>query len=319
MAEETPARHPPAARMAAVTVMAPVLAGTMQTKEAVELFNKLYNGTTQHPVQKVDQFLKRWAEHYQKHGHVEDAPRSGRPSTLAEDEATQLAKFLKAGTHFMPMPTEVEPDPRAVHRFFTSVQDAVDHCPTLSEACNKHNIRPRQLLRRLLAVDGNLVRRMTDYKLPFTPAQMAARMEAASQLLRMPMADLQRVVWIDCATFWVDPTNLNQVVWCDRSDARVEAVVTAHGEPSHKKYKLKFIVAVSGSHGPVYMEFVSGTTDMQRAKGFSDITGHEGPYHVSHTLFRCLCAPRHSAARQHMPHRTWALRAPPAALASRSS
>lgn len=251
----------------------------MSESEAYKIFRQLVNQTSEQKVKKVKPFLQTWHKHWVEQGTVRSLPHTGRQVKITEEVAMQLSIVFKEGMTGRTDPTEEHPDGMEYHRFFTSVEDAMKHSPQFQALVKEHDITPRQqksLLQRMRAADTSLVRLLLDHKMPFTEEQRKARMAAAKELLQVPQSKLQAVVWVDCSSIWITPVALNRLVWCNVFDERVHRVSDVRNMKPNTKIKLSFIVAVSGRHGPIWLEFLTGTTGLKRSELFKKVTGQEG-------------------------------------------
>ena len=277
--------HSLRARGTAVVCMTPVRQGTSSIEEAIGLFDLLYNrhaaALDEEPIMKIKELLQTWDDHFAKYGTLADAPRSGRPSLLSNEEAAQLAKVFAAGIKYTPQRPDGSPMQEA-HRYFRSIEDGVRSSTTLSEALEKYKITARQLLARMRRAMPELQRVHLQYKLCFTAAQRAARMAAAQQLLRTAtLARLVNVLWIDCATINVLWKNGEHDVWLDSSDPQAQLPRTPEEGLGAARCKLKFIMAVHALHGGVYMEQTSGSKALPRSAAFKNQYWRHRNYKVS--------------------------------------
>lgn len=283
-----PCKYPMLVRAMAVAAYDEATAQNRDIDYAVRIFKERMKACKRPLMSRVRQFIKGWANHHQKYNNVDDPPRPGRPSAIPDDAALKLSKMFKKGVVVTVPPTKLCLKPMKVHRYFTSVPDAIASSPQFAKLVRKYKVSPKQVLGRMRAVDPNLVRRMTDYKLPFSIEEREERMETAKQLCKEKQSRLDETIWIDCGTIWVTANSLNREVWCDRDDERVHDVQTLSNLGHNAKIKMTFIVAVSATRGPLWLEFVTGTRNIKRSQEFYQITHRRQPYKVNHQL---LCNP----------------------------
>lgn len=257
-------KHPALARMAARVVMNAVSTGQIPKSEAVPMFEQLYNAKAERRVKKVNKFLKQWGKPTDDDANLADAPRSGRPSPLTEEAVQQLLPLIKKGTRLgslnFPGPTE--------RRLFSGIEDAMRHSPAVNELVEQAGVQPRTVLARLFAADPNLVWRSVDVKRQFTAQQLQDRQACARALLALHPSAISNTTFIDCATFYLRCSHLQQWVLCDEEEFQDHPPKTLPPEALCLKGQLRVIAAVHPVLGLVWLDFVSGTTDIQRSDTF---------------------------------------------------
>ena len=176
-------------------------------------------------------------------------------------------------------------------RPFTGIADAMAHSSDLRQCCERHGITGATLLARMKAANPNLVCRSLDFKMAFTKEQKKQRQKAAADLyktFRPCLERLQEVAWIDCGAFVLDYKMPSMTAWVDAAEAE-QHVTLPQGVSDHSWHPITavWIMAVSGEHGPLYIELVTGTTGLQRAADFPVPEKREHHYLVSTMAPRC--------------------------------
>lgn len=92
---------------------------------------------------------------------------------------------------------------------------------------------------------------------------------------------LKRVYFIDECSIWIDSTISKGVkVYTDAHDKGFHHVIHCDKLHSNKKIKVRFIAVVNAVHGTVYLEFTTGTKDIQRLHNLVPLDPQHGPYKV---------------------------------------
>jgi hypothetical protein len=232
-------------------------------------------------------FITQWATRFVSTGGVDDAPRSGRPRIIPEEDAQQVATLLAEG--YNPQHTASTSQGPAQPSFpFKSFAEAILLNPIIGAIVSAYQASRRTWLQAIHNAMPSLGRRKLEYKKVLTPDNKAERMAVAQRhLARMKKHPriLETVVWIDCASVWIG--NLNDVGymhWCDTTAVKDRMPLKSNLVEGGKHIKLNFIAAVNARGGLVWLDFVSGTTEpvkrsAQHIKEFGAVA-----YEVSHML-----------------------------------
>jgi hypothetical protein len=204
--------------------------------------------------------IQRWGQRFVKTGTVLDANerRTGRKPKVPEAAVAECAKALLAGY-------KVDgADGVQVRRGFTSVKAAVDSekAPTIKKVINKYDITVPSLHRRMRQLVPSLARskRRVDIKSVLDPAVKKKRKLAASKLRRLPMKQLNAVVWMDAKKLHISgPGKLS--VYTDDPDEVVEDARQPQGKFNSGNV-LHYYAAVNAILGVVTFIWVTGTTGL---------------------------------------------------------
>ena len=127
-------------------------------------------------------FCKKWWQTFEKTKDVQDAPRSGRPRKISKADGQQVAENLKQGRWVKAGGTWRG---EQVLVGYTSMQDALKHCPIIKHIRDKYDCTGRDLWRAAHDCDPDLGRRRVWAQHKFSDAELAARSEFAEQQLTM--------------------------------------------------------------------------------------------------------------------------------------
>jgi hypothetical protein len=172
---------------------------------------------------------------------------------------------------------------RQYTEYYSNIKAACVHQPQLAQVCLQYNVSAAHLLRRMHQVDKQLVARRRDWKRALSQQQRDERMKAARSNLQRLAAEgltfLQRVAWIDEFSIWMVPKDPHQKVYCDAHDEGVHMVVPMQSVTKGDKVKLHIVLAVNFQLGAFYMEYTTGTTEINKAIRRLHIQ-HKEPYKV---------------------------------------
>jgi hypothetical protein len=202
-------------------------------------------------------------------GGMQDRKRSGRKPKISKAVLSQCCAALKAGY------TVWEPAVNNFgHRHWASIKEAVYGANSnqfLAWVCAQHGVTPELLQKRLHRHDPNLAHKQLRFKKALTPEQQYERQFVASRLLNIYLAQplsLERVWWVDECSITFSGTELKNVkVYCDRRSAAARDTHAIYSNIPGSRYRtitVRIIAAVNARVGPAYLEFTTGTTDIQR-------------------------------------------------------
>lgn len=246
-------------------------AALVALKEVIKEVNKQLPEDEQQFVGSYDtENLKRWWHHFLFKGSVADDDRPGRPHKVNTADALEAAQIIKDGKEV----THVHRGRTQVHRVhYTSIREAIRESPRLQDICSKYEISAEELLHAMHDADPSLVRRKMFFKHAFTPSELEQRMTFAAwcKLQQERYGDLlTNTIFIDESSIVIDKSTTSDVwVWCDKHDLN-SSDVCPRKLPREGYVKVHFIVAVSAHPafvargGLVYMDFTTGTTNIQR-------------------------------------------------------
>lgn len=204
-----------------------------------------------------EKMIRKWGKQLKKKGHVNPAHSSAGRNPKLSDEHVQtlvgeLLGWRKAGLT-APYPS--------IKRF------CYDN-PVAKKICNEAGVGEKTILRRLKAVVPSLGHARLRVKGKLTAKQKQQRVKACRRLLRVPMKDLEWVVWVDAKTLYVNITHRHG--WIDKATANHEELVLEHklaGKRSSKTIQLKYYAAVNAKVGTVSLIFITGTTGLKANSG----------------------------------------------------
>ena len=235
---------------------------------------------------------QKWYSRWQQSRDVQDAPRPGAPASVDAEEAAAMSVIFIAGTEVWSVDAAGQPVCLG-RRPFTCMAGAVAHSSDLSECCQVHEIIGATLLARMEAANPNLVCRSLDFKMAFSVEQKRQRRQDAAALystFEHQLGRMQEIVWMDCGAFVLDYKMPSVTAWVDSAVAAQQAT-RPQGVSDHSWHPITVVwfMAVSGEHGPLYIELVTGTTGLQRAADFPVPEKREHHYLVS-TMAPCWAA-----------------------------
>lgn len=227
-------------------------------KAAVEAFltanrdihraQQLFTAThPRHRIVRLDKFIKQWVRIWDQQHHVKSAPKSGRPHKMPARVALACAAAFKAGRMI-----------GGQQRHFSSLRQAVKHCPVIQRALIAYPISERFLLKRMRSLDRGLVRRTESVKPALSIRLMRERRLTSGWLRRQPVTYFQRIHWIDCKQMFVRPHD--RKVWTDAAWGAPTVHDARAGMASNKLIKLKFYASVCWTTGHSMLIFVTGTS-----------------------------------------------------------
>lgn len=282
------AGHSLAARLTAVICLA---MANFHLAVAVVLFDGMWNAREDETVSHVGQFIADSMHRLIMTGGLKDFPRSGRPPKLSDAAVRKCVQQFKRGFTVMEVINPREARVGPVHKYYGSIYHACKDNAYIRRVVARYNISPKHLLRRMHALCPSLKRIRLDYKMELTPENKAARIAAARRMLKLIDDDtpcrtaphvtfLKRIFWVDEWHIWLTPQDFAQYIWADAFDHHAHTVLPIpklrRGE---KPNVLRCLAVVNAVLGPVHIEFITGTTDLQREVNRHDDANN--PYHVS--------------------------------------
>lgn len=215
-------------------------------------------------------YLRVWWQNFQEYGSVQDRHRVGRPRNINYLDALRAATIVKDG-HLVSHKVKGKTVEHRVH--YTSIAEAVRKNEELANMTRRLGMTPEQLLHAMHEADPDLVHRKIFFKHSFTTQELEQRMAFAKdclQLHALPGGLLQNIIFIDEASIVIDKYTKSDVyVWCDRHDLSFSDVCPRK-LPKEGSVTVRFIVAVTAhpafadKGGLVYMDFTTGTTNIER-------------------------------------------------------
>lgn len=232
---------------------------------------------------------KRWGERFMAGASLEDGPRRKKRPQLPNDDALLAATYLKTG-HWTFIPATETRKARFEHRYYTSVETACRHCTELMAIRNKYGLNNRAFLRAMYKADPSLLKRTVRVRYSMPKKLKGERRERANVLYNRCVQDpsrLDRTYFIDeCGIIIDNMLRKGAKVYCDAHDEGYKTVIHTEKLETKEQVKLHILAAVNAVHGPVYLEFTTGTTDIQHQYNTLPLHPQHGPYKVS----ACTCS-----------------------------
>lgn len=213
----------------------------------------------EHDVVEVWDFLERWGTHFREHGNVDERGHVGQ-HTIPPDVADRCIDILLSGW------TEWEWDDEHAmqherRHYFRSVHDAVVHSPYLAKVLKEYDVTECTLLRTLQHRAPGLRRRHLHYRRFLSDANRWERVQLCSDMLdkgKKLEKYLNRVFWIDSKTIYVVPSD--HFVYAPPG---IDLTVVDRRLPQSRQEikKIVYYCVVNAALGPVYIEFMTGSTE----------------------------------------------------------
>jgi hypothetical protein len=218
-----------------------------------DMMNLFTKENPQHGIKRLDEFFKNLIEKLIERGNVADRARAGPPLKLDEGKVEECIKLFKQGA--------VTED--GSWYGYTSIEHAVTECQGIREIVSKSGVALETLWRRMKATQvrlhGRSFNKITIHvRPPLTDEVKAERLRIAAEWAEYQQDDLERFFWIDEKQLYVH----NTCYKCYADDDARSRIVESH-QVLGKKKKLKYIACVNAIVGPVYMGFLSGTSDYE--------------------------------------------------------
>lgn len=233
---------------------------------------------------RTDKFIRFWFERFLDEGTLVDHKIKRIPKSITEEEALNASVWLKTG-YWIQMQGSRPGHIRWVHRWYPSIRRACRKCPELKAIRDKYGLSNKQLLYELRKYDPSLRRRKLYCKYEFDDEMLQRRQTRAKSLLKRANRDstfLDRCYFIDECTIWLtDEIKKGMMVYCDAHDQGIHSVLHYEKLQEDKPIRVHLIAVVNAVHGCVYLEFTTGTDDIQRKHNLKPNDPMHGPYMVS--------------------------------------
>lgn len=144
--------------------------------------------------------------------------------------------------------------------YWDNIDDACKECEGLAAICSTYGCCPKTLLRAMQREEAACRRRVERMERPLTAANQRARLDACKFLLKCPIDFLRRVFWLDAATIYIVPKDRSVFAPPDADLVVCDPRLSSH---SLTKRRMKFYILINAVAGPVALEFVTGTTDLE--------------------------------------------------------
>lgn len=185
---------------------------------------------------------------------------------MSAADAKLAAMYLKTGYWIRSHNNRTGKD-HMVHRYYPNIRRAVQHCKELKALRDKYGLSNRQLYRRMKQHDKNLVRHTVHLKYELDDELKEKRSKRAASLLARCGKDpgwLERTYFVDACSIMLDCELKRGIqVYCDAYDKGYQEVINYHKLHKDKPIKVSVLCAVNAKRGAVYLECLTGTTDLQ--------------------------------------------------------
>jgi hypothetical protein len=241
-------------------------------------FNKQYQDTVPEEERVSDkhvaEFINKWGQRFWEKGELTDEHGGGMPVKVPAELAQEAVTLVKYGYETY---VDVKNPRKAlstvghhrvkVHRFYTSLANALEELPRLREIMRQCQCTVDQLWEAMVRVDPDLTKRRVYYKWLLSKADKFERQFYGELLFNMWLSYMAignifyRTVYIDeCRIHLGAELKHGVKVICDKHDQRVSEIIETPWLKPHQEITLHFIVAVNPSAGLWYISFTTGTT-----------------------------------------------------------
>jgi hypothetical protein len=237
------------------------------------------------PTQFIRDVVTKWQRHHTV-VNLFSMRACSHPKVVPDAIIKECAAKIKGGYHVQLQVADASTDGNgqlrvhSVHRYYTSIREACEKDAYLGGVIREYGVTYEYLRTRLHQVAPELKVRTVEFKYFLTENQRLARRAVATLLLGAWVTDhsfFDPVYWLDETCMWIiSNQNPSVKVWADAHDEGVRAVLTSPHIAAHSKIKVHLIAAVNAQLGPVWCDFTTGTTDIERRT-----LGLNAPYKVS--------------------------------------
>jgi hypothetical protein len=218
--------------------------------EASRLFKQLNPGCT---IKQVARHIQYWRAHLWRRGTLSNTTSAGPTCQLPDEAAQEAVEVLYQG--YVSEGRQLA---------FTSIGEAIALSPRLQAILAQYQVQPETLRRRMKEVHPEVRRRLQRAKRLLTPELKADRLRDCTHLLlHWPLSKLRRVFWMDATTIIIKPRGMKVYL----PPGHPHLVISDDRFPTHSSHiqKMKFYICINAILGPVGIEFISGTTDLEPA------------------------------------------------------
>lgn len=220
------------------------------------------------------EFINKWWRRWLDTGKLEDIHGGGMPVKVPPHLAQEAVTLVKSGyetyvevQNAKKVKTETGHHRVRVHRFYTSLVQALEEIPRLKAIVRECECTLDQLWQAMVKVDPNLTKRRVYYKWALDKEDKTARRFYGELLFNLWLSYraignlFYRGVYIDeCRIHLGASLSHGVVVICDKHDTRVDEIIETPWLKPHHEITLHFIVAVNPEVGLWYLSMTTGTT-----------------------------------------------------------
>lgn len=237
---------------------------------AVAAFREEWNELhPEHMIIDVRHFIKRCVEALEDRFHLFDAGGQGAPHKLSNDDAVKCAEILVAG---YPQECVVTVGGKTERydeqKQFTSLGQALQMSAPLRALTTDKGMSEDYVMGRLHDVAPYLAYGVLPVKAKLSQEAMNARVEYCKEMLQRLEREpdfLERVFWADECRIWVNKDLSGKLkVWYDKRKLEGQPPQSSPMAGLHGSKRIDFLLIVNAKLGCVYVEFLTGTTDIDR-------------------------------------------------------
>lgn len=257
-------------------------------------------------------FMARTFNRFLESGSTKDSPypkRKKDPLGITDSEAQLCAVHLKLG-YWRTIVSKRTLKARRVHRYYPSIAAAVKNEEVIRTIKHKYGLTNKKLLYHMRKADPGLRRKRVHFKYGFDKDELELRVKIANRLwnkCRTTTNWLMRTYFIDECSIWIDNEFTSGItVWADAHDKGFQHCIHYHKLHKNKAIKVRFLAVVNAVDGATYLEFTTGTKDVERKHNLFPLQGN-GPYKVGVIMVLLHPGNNYVAAHAHQNPKPWQL------------
>jgi hypothetical protein len=209
-------------------------------KAAVKAFKAAH---PEHNKSTVQEFISTWVKNLSEQFGLFDRGHMGRPPLITDEEALQASLAFTSDQYH-------------------TVSEAMSRDPHIKQLLGRQGVNQQMLRRRMWQVNPLITQHRTKLLRELSVDEMEARLVSANELKTLTAEQLDRVVWLDAKTIWVNNDRLKAKVYGLRGFSDEDALrITVHNV-TEKGIRLKFFTGVNKKVGPVFLKYTSESTDL---------------------------------------------------------
>lgn len=235
---------------------------------AMQAFEEQWNEAHQnHTISDTRSFIQLSVKKLETDYDLHNTGGQGRHQLLSDDDAVKCVGILAEGypQHIVVIDGGVTRGYDECKQF-TSLPEALHRSARLRELTTDKGMKPEYVMGRLHDVASYLTYGVLPMKLPLPPDVIAARLAYCVDMLRRIELDpdfLKRVFWVDECRIWFNKDLAGKLkVWFDRRKLAGEPPEENPMFELHAAKRIDFLLIVNARLGFVYVEFLTGTTDI---------------------------------------------------------
>lgn len=278
-------RHPLKVRVAGVKgyYYAQALGFNKQPGKVVKKVPELANLLNKVAGETPGKLMLRYGQLFEKTGSVHDPPRGHykeKPGKMPRDKALEASIMMKKG-YFDYFPSDIYGTYRQEHRYYGTIEEACLAIPEMMAIKEKYGYTYEQLRVAMYKADPALKGRYIRPRWFLTEEEMDKRQTRAKSLFNKLSHGgntdwIRRLYCVDALHFVIDHEMKKGVhIYIDAHDKGYQDVITWNKLKASQPICISILGAVNMVQGGVYIDFVTGTTDIQRREN-----KHEGKYKV---------------------------------------